>query len=95
MEANANIYEVGSLNDKELRDEGSEDIVCGRLLGLFNNEMQDCSLKLDVKSSDVNGEICIDFSELWISPFKSSKEYGPNQMTQLWWKIGLSVYAGH
>ena len=70
----------GSLSDVELRDEGSEDIVCGRLLGLFNDEMQDCPLKLDVKSAEVNGEMYIDFSEVWISPFKSSKEYGPNQM---------------
>lgn len=77
----------------EIRDEGSKDLVYGRLLGLFNNEMQDCPIKLNVKSAEVNGEICADFSELWISPFKSSKEYGPNQMIQLWEKIGLRIYA--
>lgn len=64
----------------ELRDGGSKDIVCGRLLELFNNEMQNCPLKLDVKPGEIRGKICIDFSELWISFFKSSKEYGPNQM---------------
>lgn len=94
MKANANKYEMGSLSDVELRDEGSEDTVCGRLLGLFNSKMQDCRLKLDVKSANVSGEMCIDFSELWISPFKSSKEYGSNQIIWLWQKTGFSICAG-
>lgn len=37
-----------------------------------------------MKSAEVKGEISTDVSELWISPFQSSKEYGPNQMMQLW-----------
>lgn len=68
--------------------------VCGRLLGLFSNEMQDCPRKRDVNSAAVNAEICINYSELWISPFKSRKEYGPNQMMRLWQKIGLDICAG-
>lgn len=68
--------------------------VCGRLLGLFNNETQDRPVKLDVKSAGAHAEICIDFSDLCISPFKSSEEYGADQMIRLWQKIGLGICAG-
>lgn len=39
---------------------------------------------LDTKSAEVNGESSADVSEPRISPFQSCKEYGPNQMMQLW-----------
>lgn len=63
---------------RDLQDEGSKDIVWGRLLGLFNNETSDCPFQLERKSAEVSGEICIGFSQLWIASFKSSEEYGPN-----------------
>lgn len=44
-----------------------------------------------MKTAKVNGEICIDFGGLWISPFKSNKEYGPNHRIQLWPIIHLLV----
>lgn len=79
----------------ELREGGCEDSLWS-LLGCFNNEVQDCPLKLDVKTAEpierfVLISVNSGFSEL---PFESSKEYGPNQMMPLWQKIRLSIYAG-